>query len=75
MEFDTKSVKLLSDYSGPEIEQIETNLRNLYATKAGTQPMDREFGLDINFVGDPLPVAKSKFTLEVVRKQRRMSQE
>ena len=68
MEFDTKSVKLLSDYSGPEIEQIETNLRNLYATKAGTQPMDREFGLDINFVGDPLPVAKSKFTLEVVRK-------
>ena len=68
MEFDTSGVKLLTDYTGPEIEQIKTNLKNLYATKAGTQPMDREFGLSIDFVGDPIPVAKSKFTLEVVRK-------
>ena len=62
MEFDTSGVKLLTDYTGPEIEQVKTNLKNLYATKAGTQPMDREFGRD------PIPVAKSKFTLEVVRK-------
>ena len=53
MEFDTSGVKLLTDYTGPEIEQIKTNLKNLYATKAGTQPMDREFGLNIDFVGDP----------------------
>ena len=68
MEFDTKNVRFQSDYSGSEIEQIKTGLRMLYATKAGSQPMDREFGLNIDFVGTPLPVAKNKFTLEVVRK-------
>lgn len=68
MEFDTSGVKLLADYTGSEIEQIEVNLKNLYATKEGTQPLDREFGLNIDFVGDPLPVAKNKFAVEVVRK-------
>ena len=62
MEFDTSGVKLLTDYTGPEIEQVKTNLKNLYATKAGTQPMDREFGLNIDFVGDPIPVARVKVT-------------
>ncbi|MFR4350583.1 MAG: hypothetical protein ACLT3H_02820 [Roseburia sp.] len=68
MEFDTENVKFQSNYSGSEIEQIKTGLRVLYATKAGSQPMDREFGLNIDFIGTPLPVAKNKFTLEVVRK-------
>lgn len=68
MEFDTSGVKFEFDYSSPEIEQIKRCLRTLYATKEGEQPLDRNFGLKVDFVGDPMPVAKNKFALEVVRK-------
>lgn len=68
MEFDTKGAEFEFDYESPEIFDIKRCLKVLYATKEGEQPLDRKFGLNIDFVGEPMPVAQSKFALEVVRK-------
>lgn len=68
MEFDTKGIVLDIDHTSSETEDIKRCLRMLYTTKEGEQPLDREFGLNIDFVGEPMPVAQSKFSQEIVRK-------
>lgn len=65
---EVKKAILKFDYSSPNIENIRRNLAMLYATKAGSVPMDRDFGLECDFVSKPLPVAKSEFEFEVIRK-------
>lgn len=65
---EVKKAILKFDYSSPNIENIRRNLVMLYATKAGSVPMDRDFGLECDFVSKPLPVAKSEFEFEVIRK-------
>lgn len=62
LNFDKESCESL------EIEDIRRCLNMLYATKEGEQPLDREFGLNTDFLAEPIPVAQSKFALEVVKK-------
>lgn len=64
----TGAIQLDFDYSSPEIEDIKRCLTTLYTTREGEQPLDRDFGLRVDFLSEPLPVAQSKFALEVVRK-------
>lgn len=40
----------------------------LYSITEGTQPMDREFGLDGNLLDLPPEVAKNRYALDVIRK-------
>lgn len=68
MEFDTSNISMNFDYESAEIEDIKRCLKMLYSTREGEQPLDRNFGLNTDFVGDPIPVAENKFTLEVARK-------
>lgn len=56
------------DYSSPETEDIRRCLFALYQTVAGTQPLDREFGLNIDFLDYPSPIAKNMYALEVIAK-------
>lgn len=65
---DIKKSILKFNYSSPEIENIRRNLAMLYSTKEGSVPLDRDFGLNCDFVSKPLPVAKSEFEFEVIRK-------
>lgn len=65
---DTQGISLVFEYDFAEIEEIKRNLNILYSTKEGEQPLDREFGLNCDFVGEPLPIAQNMFSLEVVRK-------
>lgn len=65
---DTNNVVLKFNYCSPEIESIRRNLGMLYATKEGSVPLDREFGLNCDFVSKSLPVAKSEFEFEVIKK-------
>lgn len=65
---EVKKAILKFNYSSLNIENIRRNLAMLYATKAGSVPMDRDFGLKCDFVSKPLPVAKSEFEFEVIRK-------
>lgn len=49
-------------------QEIIRCLNTLYSTVEGTQPMDREFGLSIDCVDKPLPIAKNLYTLDVIEK-------
>ena len=60
------------DFASEEIKDIDRCVRNLYSTRAGSQPCDREFGIDYDSaVGLPLDVAKNQLTLEYIEKTAR----
>ena len=60
------------DFASEELEDIKKNVENLYATRAGSQPLDREFGIDYDgVVGMPLEVAKNQLALEITEKTER----
>ena len=59
---------IISVTEGLEIEEIKQNLELLYSTVAGTCPGDRNFGLEQDFEGCPVNVAKNLFALEVIEK-------
>lgn len=65
---DTSRISLAFDYESEQIEDIKRCLMTLYSTKEGEQPLDREFGLNMSFLGLPIQLAESQFTLECIRK-------
>ena len=52
----------------PEQEDILRCLRNLLMTPAGTAPLDREFGIDQSFLGQPINVAQNLVAVEIIDK-------
>lgn len=66
--FDAGDIDIRFDYDSPEAEDISRCLRTLYSTREGSQPLDRGFGLNWDFIDKPLPVAKQEFAFEVIRK-------
>ena len=57
------------DSLNEEYADIKRCLENLYSTRAGSQPMDRSFGIDYEkVVGLPLAVAKNQLALEIISK-------
>jgi len=65
---DTKKTIITFDYQGLEADEIIRNLNNLYGTAAGTVPLDRDFGLDQEFISYPLDVAQNMLALEITEK-------
>ena len=62
------SVAYKIDYSDLNSDIIRC-LNTLYSTRAGSQPMCRDFGIDYDgTVGAPLEVAKNKLALEIIEK-------
>ena len=55
-------------FSKNEMQDIQRCLAFLYSTRAGTQALDREFGLDGEFLSRENELAKSAFTIEVISK-------
>ena len=55
-------------FSGQWLEELDRQLALLLSTRAGTMPLDREFGLNMDFVDMPPEVAKSLYTAEVTEK-------
>ena len=55
-------------YQEAEKEDIIRCLKLLYSTIEGTMPMDRDFGLNSDFLGKPIPVAQNELALELVKK-------
>lgn len=46
-------------------------LHTLYGTREGTQPLDRNFGLDATIVGRPIEVVKNLYALDVIEKTKK----
>lgn len=57
------------DYeNADDVERIRRSVTTLLNIRAGTQPMDRSFGLSFDFVGSPLDVATNLYALEIEEK-------
>ena len=57
------------NFTTKEDMDIKRCLDNLYSTRAGSQPMDRDFGIEYDgVVGMSLDVAKNKLALEIISK-------
>ena len=48
--------------------EVLRNLQVLYGTVAGEQALDREFGINMDFVDMPPEVAKSLYVAEITKK-------
>ena len=68
--FEAQDIKIRFDYHSSDTEDILRCLKTLYSTRKGTQPLDRNFGLDWGFIDKPLPVAKQEYAFEVIKKTR-----
>lgn len=50
------------------VADLDSRLSLLLSTREGTMPLDREFGLNMDFVDMPPDTAKSLYTAEVTKK-------
>ena len=60
--------KLEYTFAGDYMAELDRQLALLLSTREGTMPLDREFGLNMDFVDMPPEVAKSLYTAEKVAK-------
>ena len=59
-------------FTPEEFEDIKMCLETLLSIRAGSQPLDRELGIDYEqTVGFPLDVAKNMLSLEIIEKVER----
>lgn len=52
-------------------EEIYENLKVLYTTPEGTVPFDRTFGINIDFLDEPIQIAKGRLIVEYTEKTKR----
>lgn len=58
-------------FSPDEFADVKQCLDTLLSVRAGSQPLDRDFGINIDQVaGYPLDVAKNMLALEIIKKVR-----
>ncbi len=60
--------KLEYTFQDDKLADLDRQLALLLSTQAGTMPLDREFGIQMNFVDKPPEVVKSLYTAEVTKK-------
>ena len=49
------------------IEEIVQNLRTILNTAVGTVPLDRDFGVPVDLIDSPQPVALARLTAQIVK--------
>lgn len=62
--FDFQMERTMSDN---RMEELDRQLALLLTTRAGTMPLDREFGINMDFVDKPPELAKVLYTQEVTK--------
>lgn len=55
-------------FGGNQLAELDRQLSLILSTREGTMPLDREFGLNMDFVDRPPEIAKSLYTAEVTKK-------
>lgn len=68
MELDLFDYKLEYTFSDNWRAKLDRQLALLLSTPAGTMPLDREFGINMDFLDMPPETAKSLYTAEVTKK-------
>lgn len=59
---------LFIKFDAQGVEEIYQNLMIIYTTPIGTVPYDREFGIDISFLDQPIHIARGMITMEYTEK-------
>ena len=59
------------EYGATGVMEVLQNARTLFMTRAGTVPLDREFGIDLSLIDDPMPAARAKLEIEMIQKLQR----
>lgn len=71
-EFDVTAVIDGVDFAPSNIQaEVLQNVRTILATRVGTVPLDRNFGVSWDYLDKPMPVAQSRIQQEVISKIRR----
>ena len=52
-------------FASDKLAELDRKLALLYSTREGTMPLDREFGINMDFVDMPPEVAKSLYVAEI----------
>lgn len=65
---DLYDFKLEFTFAGDRLAELDRQIALLYSTRAGTMPLDREFGLNMDFVDMPPEAAKSLYVAEITEK-------
>ena len=60
--------KLEYTFQDNALAELDRQLALLLSTQVGTMPLDREFGIQLNYVDKPPEVVKSLYTAEVTKK-------
>ena len=60
--------KLEYTFAGDYMAELDRQLARVLSPREGTMPLDREFGLNMDFVDMPPEAAKSLYTAEVTEK-------
>lgn len=60
--------KLEYTFQNNALAELDRQLALLLSTQVGTMPLDREFGIQQNYVDKPPEVVKSLYTAEVTKK-------
>ncbi|MGO4890283.1 hypothetical protein ACJ2A9_21250 [Anaerobacillus sp. MEB173] len=69
---DYKAVNVeVINFSAIGIDEVYQNLKVLYTTPEGTVPFDREFGINTDFIDEPIPIAQGRLIVEYTDKTRR----
>lgn len=55
-------------FPASEAENIRRCLATLYSVREGEQPLDRDFGINNDFLDLPVNLARNRFALEVIEK-------
>ena len=55
-------------FASDKLAELDRKLALLYSTREGTMPLDREFGINMDFVDMPPEVAKSLYVAEITKK-------
>ena len=64
----TNNIKILYEKNLTKKETVLRQLSILYGTHTGEQALDRSFGLDWSFLGQPIEVAKAMLSAEIITK-------
>lgn len=68
MNIDLNNITVTFDYQNDEVYDIRRCLETLYQTPEGSCPLDREFGINLDFVGMPMDIAQNLFAVEITDK-------
>ena len=64
----TNNIEIVFEKNLNNKETIQRQLTILYGTRTGEQALDRSFGLDWSFLGQPTEVAKAMLSAEIITK-------